>query len=63
MATPLSLSPTPLTDLGSASYKTLLEDDYSVNKLNLKAKASTKNGGVVNYKGSTTLSVFDGKES
>lgn len=63
MSTPLSLSSSPLTDLGSASYKTLLEDDYSVNKLNFKAKANTKNGGTVNYKASSTLEVFDGKES
>jgi hypothetical protein len=52
-STPASLSPCPLTSLGDHSFKTLLEDDYSVGKIGMKSKIVSKNGGTVNYKGTT----------
>lgn len=45
----LTLSPSPVTSLGSHSYS-VLEDDYGVNKLTFKAKAGTSTGGVFNFK-------------
>ena len=38
MATPISLTPSPVTSLGTHSYSSLLEDDFSVNKFTLKTK-------------------------
>ena len=49
MSTPISLQPSPVVSLGSHSYS-LLEDDFGVNKLTLKAKASSLTGGVFNFK-------------
>ena len=49
------MSPAPLHSLGDHSYKKLFEDDFSVHKATLKAKAATTNGGSLNYKGALAL--------
>lgn len=41
MSTPNSLNPAPLSGLGDFSYKKILEDDYSTEKLNPKFKATS----------------------
>lgn len=51
MSTPDSLSPAPLTSLGDFSYKKLIDDDFSVGKASLKAKASSSTQGSAAFKG------------
>ena len=55
MSTPVSLSPSPLTSIGEGSYRSLLEDDFSTGKVNLKTKVTSRTNGVVNYKGTYNL--------
>lgn len=49
MSTPASLTPSPVVSLGTHSYS-LLDDDYGVNKLTFKAKATSSARGVFNFK-------------
>ncbi|CAD8092657.1 unnamed protein product [Paramecium sonneborni] len=65
MATPQSLSPSPLQSLGDFSVKKLVDDDFSTGKATLKVKAQANGGGSANYKGTLDInsSLAPGQET